>query len=46
MVNKFDTAMDGQEAIDKVKSHIMEFSTEKAYKLILMDCSMPRKDGY
>ena len=46
MVNKFDSAIDGQEAIDKVKSHIKEFSGENAYKLILMDCNMPKKDGY
>jgi CheY-like chemotaxis protein len=46
LVNKFDTAIDGQDAIEVVSNHIAQFGVSNPYKLILMDCNMPRKDGY
>ena len=46
LINKFDQAIDGQDAIEVVQKHIYENGEENPYKLILMDCNMPRKDGY
>ena len=45
-INKFESALDGQEAIDKVDDHIKQFGEKSPLKLILMDCNMPKKDGY
>ena len=46
MVNKFDSAIDGQDGIEQVQRHIEKYGSENPYKLILTDCNMPRKDGY
>ena len=39
-------AMDGLEALEMVKDHVLKNGKENAYILIFMDCNMPRKDGY
>ena len=39
---KCDKAMNGQEAVDKVKEMLKR---RKNYKLIFMDCNMPIMDG-
>ena len=46
LVNKFESALDGQEAIDIVDQHIKKYGNQNPLKLILMDCNMPKKDGY
>lgn len=46
LINNFECALDGQEAVDKVISHIQNHGIENPIKLILMDCNMPKKDGY
>ena len=46
LINKFECALDGQEAVDKVSLHIKQHGDRNSFKLILMDCNMPKKDGY
>ena len=41
-----DTANDGLEAVQAVKDNVSENQTWCSYGLILMDCNMPRMDGY
>ena len=43
----YDYAMNGQEALDKIKQNVEENLDEFCnYELILMDCNMPIMDGY
>lgn len=41
--NRVDTASNGQKAVDLLKKNYQEGFQ---YKLILMDCNMPKMDGY
>jgi len=41
--DRLDTASNGLEALELIKNNYQE---GKTYKLILMDCNMPKMDGY
>ena len=41
--DRIDTACNGFDAIDKVKRR---YTKNQSYILILMDCNMPKLDGY
>ena len=40
---RLDTACNGLDALEQVKK---SYSNGQTYKLILMDCNMPKMDGY
>jgi two-component system, sensor histidine kinase and response regulator len=41
--DRVDTAGNGLEAYELIKNN---YENGKSYKLILMDCNMPKMDGY